>query len=111
MEMTDLTVREFLARMPEAFVASKAAGIDADIQFKFTGAEAGDWYVTIKDGTIRVNEGLSPAPRLTVSADSDDIVKIFTGKMDGMQAYMSGRLRVNGDMSLAMKLMGLFKLS
>ncbi|MEZ0396845.1 MAG: SCP2 sterol-binding domain-containing protein [Anaerolineales bacterium] len=109
--MSDLTVKELFERMPQAFVASKAAGVEADIQFKFTGAEAGDWYVTIKDGTIQVNEGLSPAPKLTVSADSGDIVKIFTGQMDGMQAFMSGRLRVSGDMTLAMKLMSLFKLS
>lgn len=109
--MADLTVKELFERMPQAFVASKAAGVQADIQFKFTGSEAGDWYVTIQDGAITVHEGVSPAPKLTVSADSGDIVKIFTGKMDGMQAYMSGRLRVTGDMSLAMKLMGLFKLS
>ncbi len=109
--MTDLTLKELFERMPQAFVASKAAGVQADIQFKFTGAEAGDWYVTIRDGALQVHEGISPAPKLTVSGDSDDIVKIFAGKMDGMQAYMSGRLRVSGDMSLAMKLMGLFKLS
>ncbi len=109
--MSVLTVKELFERMPQAFVASKAAGVTADIQFKFTGAEAGDWYVTIKDGTLQVHEGLSPAPKLTVSADSGDIVKIFTGQMDGMQAYMSGKLRVTGDMTLAMKLMGLFKLS
>ena len=108
--MADLTVKELFERMPEAFVPAKAAGIDADIQFKFTGAEAGERYVTIKDGAIQVNEGTCAAPKLTVSADSGDIVKIFTGKMDGMQAFMSGKLRVAGDMSLAMKLMGLFKI-
>lgn len=108
--MADLTVKELFDHMPEAFVPAKAAGIDADIQFKFTGTEAGEWFVTIKDATIKVNQGTSSAPKLTVSADSGDIVKIFTGKMDGMQAFMSGKLRVAGDMNLAMKLLSLFKM-
>ncbi|MBN2386097.1 MAG: SCP2 sterol-binding domain-containing protein [Anaerolineales bacterium] len=106
--MGDLSVKEFLAKMPQAFLPEKAAGVDAVIQFKFTGAQAADVNVTIRDQTCTVAEGPAPGAKLTVTADSDDFVQIFTGKMDGMQAFMSGKLRLAGDMNLAMKLMSMF---
>ncbi len=108
--MPDPTVSEFMARMGAALVPEKAAGIDAVIQVKLTGAQAADWVVTIKDAKCTLSQGLAPAPKLTVSADSTDFIKIFSGQMDGMQAFMGGKLKVTGDMGLAMKLMGLFKM-
>ena len=107
--MPDLTISEFMARMGSTLVPEKAAGIDATIQVKLTGAQAADWVATIKDGKCTLALGTTPAAKLTVSADSADFVKIFSGQMDGMQAFMQGKLKVAGDMSLAMKLMGLFK--
>ena len=107
--MPDPTISEFMARMGSALVPEKAAGIDAAIQIKLTGAQAADWVATIKDGKCTLALGTAPEAKLTVSADSADFVKIFSGQLDGMQAFMQGKLKVAGDMSLAMKLMGLFK--
>jgi putative sterol carrier protein len=107
--MAELTINEFMAGMAKSFVAEKAAGVDAVIQFKFSGTEAGEWNVTIKEGKCLVAQGLAPSPKLTLSADSKDFIKVFTGQLDGMQAFMQGKLRLQGDMSLAMKLMSLFK--
>ena len=108
--MSDPTVSEFMSRMSAALIPEKAAGIDAAIQVRLTGAQAADWVVTIKDARCTLARGTAPAPKLTVSADSDDFIKIFSGHMDGMQAFMRGKLKVTGDMSLAMKLMGMFKM-
>lgn len=105
-----LTVSELMSKMPKAIIPEKAAGIDATIQFHFTGAEAGDWYATIKDGKCEVAQGTFPTPKMTLTADSADYVKIFTGELDGMQAFMSGKLKLAGDLNLAMKLMQIFKI-
>ncbi|MFH1907084.1 MAG: SCP2 sterol-binding domain-containing protein, partial [Chloroflexota bacterium] len=88
----------------------KAPGLDAVIQFKFTGAEPGDWYAAIKDGACTVEQGAHPSPKMTLSADSADYVKIFTGELDGMQAFMQGKIKLAGDLNLAMKLMTMFKI-
>ena len=109
--MSDPTVSDFMARMGAALIPGKAAGIDAAIQLALTGAQAANWFITIKDGQCTVDQGIAPAAKLTVSADSTDFIKIFSGQMDGMQAFMQGKLKVSGDMGLAMKLMGMFKLS
>ena len=105
-----LTVVELMSKMPMAFLPEKAPGLVAVIQFKFSGVEAGDWFATIRDGKCSVEQGVSPSPKMTLSADSADYVKIFTGELDGMQAFMAGKLKLAGDLSLAMKLMTMFKI-
>jgi putative sterol carrier protein len=105
-----LTVTELMSKMPKAFLPEKAPGLDAVIQFKFSGPEAGDWFATIKDGKCTTAQGTFPTPKMTLSADSADYVKIFTGELDGMQAFMAGKLKLAGDLNLAMKLMTMFKI-
>lgn len=105
-----LTVAELMEKMPGAFIPEKAQGLDAVIQFKFTGAEPGDWFATIKDGKVDVVRGTSPSSKMTLLADSSDYVKIFTGELDGMQAFMQGKVKLTGDLNLAMKLMQMFKI-
>jgi len=105
-----LTVADLMSKMPKAFLPEKAPGLDAVIQFKFSGAETGDWFATIKDDKCTVEQGTHPSPKMTLSADSTDYVKIFTGEVDGMQAFMQGKLKLAGDLNLAMKLMTIFKI-
>jgi putative sterol carrier protein len=105
-----LTVAELMSKMPKAILPDKASGVDATIQFKFSGAEPGDWFATIKDGKCTVEKGIFATPKLTLTADSADYVKIFTGEVDGMQAFMQGKLKLAGDLNLAMKLLTMFKI-
>src|SRR5512138_3194634 len=110
MEMP-LTVAELMNKMPAAFIPEKAQGVNSVIHFKFTGAEPGEWNAVIKDGTVAVAQGAPAAPaNMTLTADSSDYVKIFTGELDGMQAFMQGKIKLAGDLNLAMKLMQMFKL-
>lgn len=105
-----LTIETLMSKMPGAFVPEKAPGLNAVIQFKFTGAEAGDWYAEVKDGAVKVEKGLHPSPKMTLTADSGDYLKIFTGELDGMKAFMEGKLKLSGDLNLAMKLTQMFKI-
>ena len=106
-----LRVSELMEKMPGAFIPEKAAGLDAVIHFKFTGDEAGEWNATIKDGKVEVARGIPhKQPTMTLTADSSDCVKIFTGELDGMQAFMQGKVKLGGDLNLAMKLMQMFKI-
>ena len=106
-----LTISELMEKMPSAFIPEKAQGVDAVIHFKFTGEEAGEWNAAIKDGKVYVAQGIPrKQPNMTLTADSNDYVKIITGEMDGMQAFMQGKIKLAGDLNLAMKLMQMFKI-
>lgn len=104
-----ITIADLMQKMPGALIPEKAAGVDAVVHFKFTGAEAGEWNAAIKDGKAVVAQGIPHAkPTMTLTADSSDFVKMFTGELDGMQAFMQGKIKLAGDLNLAMKLMGMF---
>jgi putative sterol carrier protein len=105
-----LTVADLMSKMPSAFVPEKAQGLDTVLQFKFSGNEPGDWYAVIKDGKVDVQQGAHPAPKMTLSADSDDYIKLFTGQLDPMQAFMAGKLKLQGDLNMAMKMTQFFKM-
>ena len=104
-----LTISELMSKMPGALLPEKAEGIDAVIQFKFTGAEAGNWYATIKEGKCTVAQGDVPSPKMTLTADSADYIRIISGELDRMKAFMEGKIKLGGDLTLAMKLMQMFK--
>ncbi|MEI7849232.1 MAG: SCP2 sterol-binding domain-containing protein [Chloroflexota bacterium] len=105
-----LTVVDLMTKMPSAFVPEKAMGLDVVLQFKFSGSEPGEWYAVIKDGKLTVQQGAHPSPKMTLSADSDDYIKLFTGQLDPMQAFMAGKLKLTGDLNLAMKMTQFFKM-
>jgi len=107
-----LTISDLMQKMPGAFLPEKAQGVNAMVHFKFTGAEAGEWNAAIADGKCEVVQGAPSKPAtMTLTADSTDYVKIFTGELDGMSAFMQGKLKLGGDLNLAMKLMQMFKIS
>jgi len=83
--------------------------MNAVIQFNLTGDGGGNYYVTIKDGTCTVSEGTHQSPNMTMTMAAQDYVDMITGKLNGQMAFMSGKLKIAGDMGLAMKMQSLFK--
>jgi putative sterol carrier protein len=108
--MSDITINELMHRMPKAFIPENAEGVDAVIQYHLTGEEAGDWIVTIQNGQVGVAEGIAENPKMTLTADSQDYKEVITGKQNGMTAFMQGKLKLAGDLNLAMKLPNFFKM-
>ena len=102
-------VKEIFNAMPTQLNPDAAKGMDAVIQFKLSGDGGGNYYVTIKDGTCTVAEGESPSPKMTMTMAASDYVDMITGKLNGQMAFMSGKLKIAGDMGLAMKMQTLFK--
>ena len=109
--MAEITIQELMSRMQKAFLPEKAAGVEAVIQYHLTGDEGGDWVITILDGACNTKEGTAENPKMTLTADAQDYKNLVTGKLDAMQAFMQGKLKIAGDLNLAMKFMTFFKLN
>jgi putative sterol carrier protein len=107
--MSDLTIHQIMTRMPEAFVPEKAGNTAAVIQFHFTGADPSDWFAAIAGGACRTEPGRHAAPDMTMTVDSADYVALIAGSLNPMSAFMQGKLKLQGDMSLAMKLTTYFE--
>jgi putative sterol carrier protein len=102
-------VKAIFDAMPQNLNADAAKGMNAVIQFNLTGDGGGNYYVTIKDGTCTVSEGTAPSPNMTMTMAAQDYVDMISGKLNGQMAFMSGKLKIAGDMGLAMKMQSLFK--
>ena len=109
--MADITVKQLVLNHEKAFLAEKAVGVSAVIQYHLTGDEGGDWIITLKDGKCTVTEGTAEKPTMTLTADANDFRDVLLGKVNGMQYFMQGKLKLAGDLNLAMKLTEFFKLS
>jgi len=98
------TLKEGFTNMPQAFRPERAAGVNAVIQFKVTGAEPGNWVITVKDGACTVAEGDTPSPNVTINTPSDVWLKILRRELDGATAFMSGQFTFTGDMGILMQM-------
>lgn len=108
--MSEYSVRDLIFNHEKAFRPEKAAGVEAVIQYHLTGEEGGDYIVTIKDGACKVSEGVAENPTMTLTADGRYFGDVLLGKEDGMKGFMQGKLKLAGDLNLAMKLTTFFKM-
>jgi len=97
-------------RMPKAFIPEKAQGVNATVQYHLTGEEGGDYIVEIANGACVVAPGTKADPNLTLTADSQDYKDVILGKSNAMNAFMQGKLKLAGDLALAMKLINFFNM-
>jgi putative sterol carrier protein len=100
------TVQEFFETLPSRADASKTAGMNNSYGFDIEGA--GQWTVKVEDGSVRVVDGLEDGADVTISASQEVFEKIVAGEQNPTSAYMTGKLKLKGDMGAAMKLQKLF---
>jgi putative sterol carrier protein len=101
--------KEFVEQLVANFPPEKAAGIEAEVQVNLTGEGGGNWTIKISGGKVSAVEGKAPSPRLTITSSLADIAAITEGKLDGMAAFMQGKVKLDGDVGLAMRMVSLFQ--
>jgi putative sterol carrier protein len=100
------SVAKVIETMQARFNANAAAGLDLVFQFNIEDAE--NYYLSIKDGTCSLTEGNAESPNVALIMDSATLKGVLKGEISGMEAFMTGKLRTEGDMMLALKLGDLF---
>ncbi|HET6642022.1 MAG TPA: SCP2 sterol-binding domain-containing protein [Gaiellaceae bacterium] len=100
-----MTAREFFESLEGRIDPSKTAGMTNSYVFEIDGA--GTWKVDVQDGSVSVMEGGGDADA-TISASEETFEQIASGDMNATTAYMTGKLKIKGDMGAAMKLQKLF---
>src|SRR3954468_11128010 len=98
-------VRQFFEQLPSRADASKTTGMTNTYVFDIAGA--GTWTVAVDDGRVEVTEGAGDGD-CTISTSAEPFERIVSGDQNPTTAYMTGKLKVKGDISAAMKLQKLF---
>lgn len=100
-------VADVMVKLPNKFQPAQAVNMDTIFQICITDGE--NYFLAIKDQNCEVNQGDHPDPNVTLLMDSETFVDIIDGDLGGTTAYMTGRLKAEGDVMLATKLGKLFK--
>jgi putative sterol carrier protein len=100
-----VATREFFETLAGRAEPAKIAGVSNSYLFDIEGD--GQWLVDVRDGAVTVTEGSGDADA-TISTSSETFAKIVAGEQNATTAYMTGKLKIKGDMGAAMKLQKLF---
>jgi putative sterol carrier protein len=100
-----VAARNFFEGLESRVDESKLAGVNNSYLFDIEGE--GQWFVDVKDNKLAVREGTGDAD-VTITASGETFDKIAKGEQNPTTAYMTGKLKIKGDMGAAMKLQKLF---
>jgi len=92
--------------MVSRFDADEADDMEAVFQFDLDDADS--YHLSITDGKCSMDEGEHDDPTVTLSMDLDTLKEVMSGELDGMAAFMQGKIRADGDIMLATKLTQIF---
>lgn len=102
-----MSVADLFKSMPDRLQADKAAGVNMSIVFDLTGDTGGQWHVQIVDGKVNVTEGNGGVANATVRMSAEDFQAMSTGSLNPMMAFMTGKVKVEGDLNSVMKFQSL----
>lgn len=103
-----MTVAESLEAMQSIFNPSAAAGLNKTLQLTVTGDDSGVYAFKIANQTCELIRGGVEKPDLNLTVADKDWLAIAEGKLDAMNAFMTGKVKAAGDMMLAMRIPNLF---
>ena len=101
-------VQQVMNAMAANFDASKVGDMDASVVFDLSGDDGGQWTAVIANGAAEVSEGVQDDATATIKMDAGDFVDMSKGDLNPMTAFMTGKVKVEGDLGTVMKLQGLF---
>ena len=106
---TEAVLHRIFEGMQERFLADRAAAINAKVQFVITddGNEY-PYFVSIENGKCETGSGTAESPRTTITTDLVSFTRLVSGQAQGPQLFMSGKLKVAGDLMFSAQIMNYF---
>jgi putative sterol carrier protein len=99
------SARELFEGLEDRVDPARTRGTTASYRFDVDGA--GSWRVEVNDGAVDVTESNAPAD-CVIRASEENLLRVVRGELNPVRAYMTGRVRVEGDIGLATRLRDLF---
>jgi putative sterol carrier protein len=103
-----MTVAESFETMVAIFNPAAAGSLNKTLQWNVTGDEAGKYALKIANGTCELINGGVEKADITLTVADKDWLAVADGKLDAMNAFTTGKLKLAGDLMLAMKVTQLF---
>lgn len=95
----DAVLNEVFDGMVQAFTPANASNQSAVIQYDIsTPSGVVSYQLDVQNGTCSVSRGADKPARVTLDLSLPDFLRLTLGELDGMQAFMTGKLKLRGDM-------------
>ncbi len=109
--MSDLTCEMFFEQMKTKIAGNPelVKKLNTIYQFKLNGPGGGEWYVDLTKPGGEIGKGTNPGAKCTITMSDADFLALVQGKINSQMAFMTGKLKIQGDMGLALKLQNLLK--
>jgi nitrite reductase/ring-hydroxylating ferredoxin subunit/putative sterol carrier protein len=104
------SVEAYFESLEARFDRNAAGDLEAVFQWVLTGQDARAHFASVKEGTIRVESGVHPAPTVAIEMSASDYLQLINGELSGPLAFSTGRGKLRGPVRLAMKMQKLFPL-
>jgi len=101
-------VKETFDQLYNNFNAEAAKGVDAVFQWEILGDGGGNYYMSVKNGTCELAEGKHESPNVRQTMKTEVFLGMVNGEINPMGAFMSGKLKVKGNLMLAQKIMDIW---
>lgn len=96
--------------MVKKFNSEAAQGLDAVFQWDVLGEHGGVWHIKVASGACELVKERHPSPTVAQTCRTDLFLAMVNYEIDGMQAFMGGKLKMTGDMNAAQKIYDIFPL-
>ncbi len=104
------SIDEFFGGLESKMTPDKTEGMTASFQFNVDGDDSKNHFVKIVGGKGEVGAGTVDNPTIVMTATEADWLALVNGDLNGQTAFLTGKLKIQGDVTLAMKLESLFDL-
>lgn len=104
-------IGDVFEEMVKHFNPAAAGGTNSVYQFNISGPQGGIWAFKIENGQCELVKGGVDSPSVEIALADQDWMAIREGKLNSQMAFMQGKLKIKGDMNLAMKLQTMFPIS
>ena len=108
MNATEVTVADIFGTMEQRVNPDRVKGVTANYGYRVTGDGGGEWTVSVRDDTVKITPGIHD-PDVTATIAAQDFIDLNLGRLDGMTAFTSGKLKIEGNLGLMTKSAKFFK--
>ena len=108
MPMTSEEIAAIFPKMATRFLPEKAEGVNATFQFDLTGDNGGLFWLRVAEGKCESGLGRAENPKATLKVNADDYAAVVSGALNPIQAFLSGKIKIQGDTGIVLKLQTMF---
>ncbi len=104
-----MDITKYITDLPKTYIVEGAGNLEAVVQVNLTGSIPSEYLVTVKDKKAKIEQGQVDNPTISVTSTLEDLNNIAAGKLDPTKAFMTGKVKVKGNMVVVTQMIGILK--